>query len=232
MSLPIKNTVTLFFICLFAVVTIEGCGQKGGKPKMDKGKQQYVKYRQIFKEYSKVPLDSTIQRIDSFLLAFPQDARAWAFYGRVMYDAGKPEKSVVYYKNAIQFNPRFSEGYAGAGSVYYVLNQNDSAEYYLYKAEALNDSSAYTFLNLSMLCQLNGKSEKCKEYADKAYLYGDSSAAVCSGLSYVFSRQKDKTRSADMYKRAVQMGLTDTVGLNEVLQGKTPIQTFFRNNRY
>lgn len=232
MRFSVMRALLSGFTCLCLIAMVVGCKSKPAKPKPDKVRQQYQKYYRIFKDYRTVPLDSTIGQIDSFLLVFPEDARAWAFYGRLMYDADSAQKSIAAYKNAIRFNPRFSEGYAGVGSVYHVLNQADSAEYYLQKAVDLKDSSAYTFLNLSMLCQLTGKNEKCNEYADKAFMYGDSSAAVCTGLSYVYNQQKNKDRSEQMYARAVQLGLTDTLGFKEVLEGKTPIQTFFRNNRY
>lgn len=225
--------------CSFVIIAVftlnlclSGCKQKPVTPKPDKTQLQYTLYREIFKSYRHTPVQNVILRMDSFLNSYPEDARGWTFYGRLMYDIDSLDKSIAAYKNAIYHNPRFSEGYAGAGSVYHVLHEQDSALFYLQKAVDLNDSSAYTFLNLSMLCQLKNKTDECAQYAQKAFQLADSSAAVCSGLSYIFKQQHKEAQSAEMYLLAMKLGLTDTVGMQQVLQGTMPIQTFFRNNGY
>ncbi len=170
--------------------------------------------------------------LDSFLLVYPTDSRAWAFYGRVKYDMNLPEDALVAYRNSIRFESLFSEGYLGLGSVFNVLNNYDSAEFYLNKALLLNDSSAYTYLNLSMLKMKKGEKANSFSLADSAYFYEDSSAVICSGLSYVYAQQKARQKSAEMFERAVSLRLKDTATFSQVLQGTVKIEDYYRKNKY
>ena len=227
-NLSLQSLIVL--ICL--LLAASSCKQRKPAAKPTKEQLHYLDYRKIFSAYKSAPLYYSKEMLDSFLLVYPTDSRAWAFYGRVKYDMNLPEEALVAYRNSIRFDSLFSEGYLGLGSVFNVLNNYDSAEFYLNKALLLNDSSAYTYLNLSMLKMKKGEKANSFSLADSAYLYEDSSAVICSGLSYVYAQQKARQKSAEMFERAVSLRLKDTATFSQVLQGTVKIEDYYRKNKY
>lgn len=227
-NISLRGSLLILFVLVFA----SSCRQKKTSHKPSKEQLHYLDYRKIFSAYQSAPLYYSKEMLDSFLLNYPTDSRAWAFYGRVKYDMNLPEEALVAYRKSIQFDSLFSEGYLGLGSVYNVLNNYDSAEYYLNKSLLLNDSSAYTYLNLSMLKMKKGEKEGSFSFADSAFLYEDSSAVICSGLSYVYAQQKANDKSAAMFERAVSLRLKDTATFNQVLLGNVKLEDYYRKNKY
>ncbi|MFN8321233.1 MAG: hypothetical protein U0T74_01120 [Chitinophagales bacterium] len=227
-NLYLKTLIVL--ICL--LLAAGSCKQRKPAAKPTKEQLHYLDYRKIFSAYKSAPLYYSKEMLDSFLLAYPTDSRAWAFYGRVKYDMNLPEEAMVAYRNSIRFDSLSSEGYLGLGSVFNVLNNYDSAEFYLNKALLLNDSSAYTYLNLSMLKMKQGQVAQSLALADSTFLREDSSAVICSGLSYVYDRLKLPAKSTEMFARAAALNLKDTASFREVMQGKLKLEDYYRKNKY
>lgn len=218
-------------LILFCIFSISSCKPKV-KSGSDKKYELYSQYDEIFRTYGRVPLDSTEAKLNVLLAAFPEDARAWSFYARIMYDKGNYTQAIDAYRKTITYNPRFTMGYAGLGSLYNQLDQNDSALYYLEKAVELKDSSAYTFLNLSMLNLKTNNKERALAFIDSTIFTGDSSAAVYAGLSFVQHKLGNKAESDLLLQIAKENGLTDTASFDDVLAGKIRIDSFYKKNGY
>lgn len=226
----------LIFIALFSVVLLlfvfSGCKHRKKTEKTDNATLHYLDYGKIYAAYKSAPVYYAQEMLDSFLTAFPTDARAWAFYGRVMYDLNNTEKSVAAYRKSIQYDSLFADGYLGLGSVYTYLNQYDSANLYLNKALRLNDSSGYTYLNLSLLNMKADNKAQSLAYADSAFFHFDSSAVVCSGLSYIYAKQNQPQQSEAMFEKAIALHLKDTTTFREVLNGTLKLEDYYRKNKY
>ena len=222
-----KN-LALILVCILSIYSCKPKVKSGS----DKKYELYSQYDEIFKSYGRVPLDSTEAKLNALLAAFPEDARAWSFYARIMYDQGKYPQAIEAYRKTIAYNPRFTMGYAGLGSLYNQLDQNDSALYYLTKAVEFQDSSAYTFLNLAMLNLKTNHQEQALAYVDSTIFTGDSSAAVYAGLSFVQHQLGNKAESGMLLQIAKENGLADTASFADELSGKMRIDSFYKKNGY
>lgn len=224
------RSANILFYFLF-VLLLAGCRPKV-KSSSDKLYEQYKEYGKIYADYGKVPIDSTLTKVKAFLQSFPQDAQAWCFYARLLYDQDKLEEAKTAYRKAITFNPRFALGYSGLGSIFNQANQNDSAEFYLQKAIELHDSSAYTFMNLAMLNMKLDRKEAALAFVDSSILTGDSSAAVFAGLSFVTHHLGQKDQSRVLLQIARDLGLKDSALFEDVLADKVKIDSFYKKNNY
>jgi Tfp pilus assembly protein PilF len=216
---------------LFLVAGLSACKQKV-KSESDKQYDQYVAYEKIYSGYGKVPSDTTKLHIEQYLNSFPQDARAWSLLARLLYDRKEINEAIAAYRKTIAINPRYTVGYAGLGSIFNQQEMNDSAAYYLNKAVALHDSSAYTFLNLALLNMKTNHKAEALAFVDSTILTGDSSAAVFAGLSFVNHQLGEPEASAMLLQLAKELGLKDTLLFNEVLKGTVRIDSFYRKNAY
>ncbi len=218
------------FFSLFLLLVLGSC-QNESKPSTDPIDNSYFRiYNQIYTGWGKIPLDSTQQKLEAYLQEFPENADAQMLAGNVAYALKQDQKAINYYRNAINYYPSSAIYYSALGSVFSSLNQIDSAEKYLQKAISLNDSSAYTFLNASLLYLKKNEREKSLAFADSAYAAVNCSAIICSGLSFVFKEWNEEARSREFYTRAVGLGLKDTLALKQLLAGEIAPEDFYRTN--
>lgn len=223
------KSIAAIFICMDALLGITGCINK--KPSTDPGENKfYSVYRDIYYSYKKIPVDSTRAKLEAYLSKFPENSDAWAFYGNVCFKTGDYEKARTAYLRAIREDKGKGTYYSSLGAVYGIEDKIDSAEKYLLKGVELKDSSGYTLLNLAMLYRHKNEPGKAIEYADAASLKNDSSALVCAGLSYVYYQLGEAQKSAALAQYARLFGLSDTAGLNNVLNGTSTIDDFYRKN--
>lgn len=220
----------LFILVLLLLLFQNACRQKARQRLPDKKMQMAVDYKAIYESYRKSPADSVEQKLNAFLKKYPDNYAGRSFYAWVLFELGQADSSLAAYKQLIALAPQKAEGYAGVGAIYNTLNQNDSAENYLFHAIALRDSSPYTFLNLSVLYMKKNEPLKSFAFADSCLLKGDSVASICAGLSFVYQKQNEKAKSAQFYDRAVQLGLKDTASFNKVLSGEMKIEDYYRKN--
>ncbi|MFM2307296.1 MAG: hypothetical protein RLZZ367_1965, partial [Bacteroidota bacterium] len=106
-------------------------------------------------------------------------------------------------------------------------NLLDSAEFYLQKALSLHDTSAYTWLNLSLVAIKNHNKPAAMAAADSAFSRLPHSPVIASGLSYVYLLAGDTTLSRSYYTKAINNGLLDTALFNSVLNGTLPLQNYY-----
>ena len=222
----------LILTAFVAALFFYACRHKEQKPEQNIEYQHYLHYKDIYNAYGKAPSDTTQKQLEDFLKEFPADARAWTFYARFLYNQNKVDAALAAYRKAIENNPRYTESYSGAGAIFNTKDNNDSAAYYLNKAVELHDSSAYTFLNLSMLYMKLKEKEKSLAFADSAFVKQDSSAAVCAGLGFIYSELKEKNKSAQLVQMAKTYGLKDTASFVDVLNKKLRIEQYYRLNNY
>ncbi len=225
----IAPCMTRFFP--FALLFIFAGCQNGNTPSTDPKENRYYSiYNQIYSQWGKIALDSTQQKLEVYLQEFPENADAQMLAGNVAYALKQDQKAINYYRNAINYYPSRAIYYSALGSVFSSLNQIDSAEKYLQKAISLNDSSAYTFLNASLLYLKKKEREKSLAFADTAFAAGNSSPIICSGLSFVFKGWNDEVRSREFYTRAVDLGLKDTLALQQLLAGEIKPEDYYRTH--
>jgi tetratricopeptide (TPR) repeat protein len=216
---------------LLVLVSLTACKRKEKKGE-DKLYLQYTQYNEIVKKYGVATTDSIKLALDEYIKTFPADARAWAFYGRVFFDLKQYEQSIAAYQKAIALNPNMAEGYSGAGAIFGVLEKPDSSICYLNQAIIHNDSSAYTYMNLSLMyLQLDSSKTATSALADSA-LQKLPTAPVYAGISYVMNQLGEKTRSENLFQKAKELELRDTLGFTEVLAGKRKLIDYYTNNNY
>ena len=163
----------------------------------------YSVYHQIYAQRDKISLDSTQQKLDAYLQEFPENSDAQMLAGNVAYSLKKDEKAINYYRNAISYQPNKAIYYSALGTVFTALGKVDSTEKYLTKAISLNDSSAYTFLNASLLYLRKNDKEKSLAFAESAFAAQNSSAIIYSGLSFVYKGWNNEAKSQELFTRAV-----------------------------
>ena len=188
----------------------------------------YRLYNEIYNQWGKESADSTQQKLDVYLQEFPENADAQMLAGNLAYWHADYEKAIAHNRAAIALQPGQAVYYSALGTVYNVQDKIDSAEKYLLKAVALKDSSLYTFLNVSIVYLKKDDKEKSFAFADSAYAIGSFSPDVCSGLSFVYDRWNEETRSRQLFEHAIAVGLKDTSAFKDVLAGKLKLEDFYR----
>lgn len=211
-----------------SILLLAGCnrGQQPAPVNKNPELEAFYKLRKLSSRYGEMPADSLRAETETLLKQSPNNAAGWAFYGRILYDLGEHENSLRAYLTAVEKHPRYTLGYAGAGTLYALLGKSDSASRYLQKALELGDSSAYTRLNLALLYVEQNNVPAGRQLADSALILADSSAWVYAGSSYVYSRAGEKPVSDSLYNVAVALGLPDSTGFAQVLQGKASIKDY------
>ncbi|MFN8287407.1 MAG: hypothetical protein U0V74_11660 [Chitinophagales bacterium] len=217
---------------LAALMLLSACTRNNNEAKRDKEYEKYLEYKDIFNAYGTVPADTTRLKLEDFLKHFPENAQAWVFYARVMYDANQLPQSMEAYRKAIASNPRYSAGYSGLGTLHRIMGNTDSAQYYLQQALALKDSSAFTYVNLSAVYLVQNKTPLSLTYADTALQLADSNAAILSGLSFIYAKAGKPLTSDSLFRTALAMGLRDSAGFCKVLNGEMKLEDYYRINKY
>jgi Tfp pilus assembly protein PilF len=226
--MSLKFLALLFVsVCL---VWVAGCSKHKAPSTDAEDNTFYSMYRDIYRAYNKIPLDSTNIQLKNYLARFPENTDAWAFYGNTLFRLGQDKDAALAYHKAIDGDNEKGIYYSGLGTVLNAENELDSSEKYLLKALALKDSSPYTTLNLSMLYLKQNNKEKSLAFADSTLHRAPSSAAVLAGLSFVYFALNEPQTGNEKYSLAVQNGLKDTAAFTNVLNGKMKIEDYYRIN--
>jgi len=218
-------------ICICMLLTI-GCNRHKAPSTDVEDNHFYSIYRDIYRNYNKIPLDSTNRQLRDYLAEFPENSDAWAFYGYTWFRLDSDAQAVMAYRRAIAGDDQKAAYYAGLGTAFNVQNKLDSAEECLLKALALRDSSPYTTLNLSMLYLKRNDREGSLAFADSTFLRDRSSPLILAGLSFVYFALNQPEQGTEKYSLAVKNGLKDTTSFKDVLNGKMKIENYYRLNSY
>ncbi len=217
-------------LLLLPLLTFFACNRKKDTH-VDKNYERYLEYKNIYTNYGKVPVDTTKAQLEDFLKHFPTNAPAWVFYGRLQYDLNQVPQALEAYRNAVESNPRYPEAYSSIGAIYNFTGSTDSAKWYLQKALDLKDSSAYTYATLAGLL-LQEKNEQAAALADSALARADSNAVVYAALSAAYAKTGNKQKAQELYLQAFNLGLRDTAGFRQVLDGQLKLEDYYRKNKY
>lgn len=220
----------LLALPLLALLLCTACNNDAPQ-KSDKDHNPFVVgYKLIYRDYHRVPLDTTRARLNDFLSKYPNDAKSWVFLGRVCYDMNDTTEAENCYRKAIEHNKQFFEAYSSLGSLYNLQGKTDSAMKYFKLSLANNDSSSYTRINLAWLYKQAGDDAKCAEMLKEIESRNDSLPTVLLRLAHLQWLLKNSEAANATVAKAVMHGFSDTAGWNAVLNGNETFENFCRKN--
>lgn len=225
-----KATCYIVFVIMASFLC--GCQESKGPSKDPDENRFYSGYRNIYRSFGQVPLDSTKKQLSTYLDEFPENADAWAFLGSIYFQLEDFEAARRSYLKAVNLNHKKSSYLTSLGVTYNAMNLNDSSEHYLLKALTLQDSTSENYFHLALLYSKEADTAKGLLYADKALQKTNISLTHLSGLSLVYSKAGNQTKSEELFERSKQMGLKDTSGFRQVLNGEMKLETYYRKNHY
>ncbi|MFN8278558.1 MAG: hypothetical protein U0T84_13850 [Chitinophagales bacterium] len=126
----------------------------------------YADYVKIYEGYGVKPLDSTKLALNDFLTAFPNDAKAWAFYGKVLLDQDSLEAARKAYERGYALDSLMPWNCSGLGVVASRTGDYSSAERWFTLGQKLGDSTLLLPLNLSIAELMLNKKETARVQAD------------------------------------------------------------------
>jgi tetratricopeptide (TPR) repeat protein len=215
--------VILFCFC--------SCGPE--KPTDVVANKYYSEYLKIYSEYGQIPLDSTENSIKSFLLNFPNDAKAWNFYGTISLRKGNVKKAKDAFAKSLFYDSKFANSFSQLGYLCLLESELDSAKYYLEKAIYLGDSSNSNFLNLAFLCNDNDDTLCASLNADKLYYQKDSISNIeLASLVIIYSKGFHRQEVSDLIQLLKHRKFKRMDELNSVLSGKMRRDSFLIKNIY
>jgi len=223
-----KKHFTLLVVNLFSVSVFTACDFQKASPTDIEQNKYYKVYTDIYSKWGNEPIDSTQKKLMAYLQEFPENADAQMFAGNIFCKKGEYEKAVLNYKTAIHLKPSQSVYFSALGSAFNILGQTDSAEKYLLQALYMKDSSYTTYLSASLLFLKNKNKEKSYGYASSVLPLAKHSPVAYSGLSYVYSQWHDTLLYNTMLRKALELGLKDSVAFRHVLTGKTKLEDYYR----
>ncbi|MFN8308705.1 MAG: hypothetical protein U0T73_01965 [Chitinophagales bacterium] len=109
----------------------------------------YADYVKIYDGYGVKPYDSTKLALQQFLKQFPNDAKAWAFYGKILLEHDSTEAARAAYVKVIQYDSLMSWGYFGLGVIANMEQHYLQADSFLRIARKMGDTSLLLSLNLA-----------------------------------------------------------------------------------
>lgn len=122
------------------------------------------------------------------------------------------DKSIAYYKKAIQINPRFIDAYLNLGATYFLINDAENAALAWDKARALNPGYPLliSYLNeLSNLFCTEGLKlkdiEKQREYFNQAIKYNPTNANAWYYLGGTYLMQNDVAKAKEIWTKNLQI---------------------------
>jgi tetratricopeptide (TPR) repeat protein len=178
-------------------------------------------------------LDSTENSIKSFLLNFPNDAKAWNFYGTISLRKGNVKKAKDAFAKSLFYDPKFANSFSQLGYLYLLESELDSAKYYLEKAIYLGDSSNSNFLNLAFLCNDNDDTIGASLNANKLYYHKDSISNIeLASLVIIYSKGFNRQKVSDLIESLKRRKFKRIDELNSVLSGKMRRDSFLAKNIY
>ncbi|MBL0310007.1 MAG: hypothetical protein IPP77_10095 [Bacteroidetes bacterium] len=226
--MKLKLVGSLLLICF----GFNNCQNNTGPSKDPEENRFYSGYRNIYRSYGKVPLDSTKNQLNEYLHEFPESADGWGFLGSIQFLEKDYDASRLSYHKAIKLNRWKSSFYSSLGTTYSALGMIDSSKTYFMNALALQDSTAENYFNLALLYSKEGDTRNSQLYADSALLKKDIPISNLLGLSLVYSKNGNAPISKELIERTIQMGFTDTLEFSKVLKEEMKLEEFYRNNRF
>lgn len=219
-------------LILPGLLLLAACAEEA-KPGADKENNTFfAEYRSIYRSYGVQPLDSTRLRLKAFLEEFPNDPKAWVFYGKVCYDLGRPEEAERAYQTAITHNPKYSLAYSSLGALAYRSGKLAEADAFLSKAVQLGDSSPTTYINLGMLKNAQQKPEDVLTLAEASVKYNQSADALAwAGSACLFHLAGKSELARQYFDSAALGGKIDTGGLASVLKGELKAEEYLAKLR-
>lgn len=216
------------YVCFLAGLL--GCNKPRGASADPAQNRYYNNYSQIYNSLQTASYDSTQHKLNQYLSEFPENADAWMLAGNLAYAQPNYPLADTCYRRAIALQPGTAVFYSALGALFNTQQLPDSAEKYLLKAISLNDSSAYTYLNASLLYLKKQNKPKSLAFADSALAKQPSSPVICSGLSFVFYQWEEPAKGQKLFDEAVNLGLKDTLAFKDVLNGKAALQDYYQKN--
>lgn len=219
--------------CLAGIIFLftMGCRQTPQTGSTDPAQNRFFNnYSVIYNKLGHIPADSIQLELNQYLAEFTENADAWMLAGTLAYNRADYPNATLYYSKAISLQPQNPIYYSALGATYNSQNLLDSAGFYLRKALSLQDTSAYTWLNLSLMAIKNHNKPAAMAAADSAFSRLPHSPVITSGLSYVYLLAGDTTLSRSYYNKAINNGLLDTTLFNTVLNGTLPLQNYYSKN--
>lgn len=216
-----------FCSLLLLLFLLNACSEKP-KPGADRENNAFfARYRDIYRDYGHEPLDSTRLKLQSFLEEFPNDAKAWVFYGRVCYDLGQETDAQRAYERALNENPKYSLAFTSLGSLAYRQGDIPRADSLLSRAAQLGDSSPVTLVNLGLIRSAKLGESGLDSLADLAMQYNQGRHAESyAGAACLYYLAAQPVKAASAADSAFRAGLADTLSLRNVLIGQTPARDY------
>ena len=155
----------------------------------------YAEYVRIYNGYGNLPYDSTKQALQSFLKEFPNDAKSWAFLGKLQLEKDSLEAAKAAYKKALEFDTSLGWAYAGLGVIENWQHHYTAADSLLRKAQATGDSSLISQLNLAVANLLMKKDAEAKKIAVQIAAQDTLDDFFIAHLVVLYSELNDKAAS-------------------------------------
>lgn len=212
---------------LSVLFLLSSCAEKA-KPGADRENNNFfAEYRNIYRDYGRQPLDSTRLRLQAFLEEFPNDAKAWVFYGRVCYDLGQETDAQRAYERALNENPKYALAYTSLGSLAFRQAEISRADSLLERAIQLGDSSPGTLVNIGLIRSAKLGTAGLDSLANLSMQYNQSNYAESfAGAACLYHLADQPAKAASAADSAFKAGLSDTLALRKVLLGQTPAREY------
>lgn len=117
----------------------------------------------------------------------------------------EPEKAVTYYKQALSFNPNFSEAQVNLGKAYAALKEYGLAEEHYLNAITADSSYGRAYNNLGAVYIDKGDSEKAIFYLNKAMDTYEDTYKVLLNLGLAYSKLNKYSEAQEAYKQAISL---------------------------
>ena len=141
-----------YIVFILWVLTASSCVHKSHDESNDAlNNKYYSDYVFAYRDYGKVPLDSTLHAIQLYLEKFPDNGKALTFMARVYIDKQDLPNAEKCYKKAIATDARNGAALAALGTLYSWDGRYDSALVLIDRAIAVGDSDNYCFLNRAII---------------------------------------------------------------------------------
>ncbi len=151
-----------------------------------------------------IPLESLA---DPTELYTPQNALEWAKHGRTLYTLGAYEKAETAYRQAIQFDPKYTRPWFGLGNLLAHLGRYEEAETAYRQAIQLDPKYAGFWNNLGNLLQHNlSRYEEAETAYRRAIELDPKRAFPWNGLGNLLKAHLSRYEEAETaYRRAIEL---------------------------
>ncbi len=208
---------------LFLVVLC-GCNTKNA-PATDHETNIYEKeYKLIYDGYAMEPSDSTKRKLLSYLQTFPEDKNALHFLGRVEYDLGNYNESLLAYKREYEQDTTSLRAIVSMGVAYRLTGNYEEASRLLNKAVQL-DNSRLAVSGLAITALEKGDTASAMSLAALAFSKDSLSGASIIAYADICRRAKQDSIFA-VLKPKVEMVFKDNADVAAIWNGSLTIDRF------